>query len=260
MRSWVNGTIGLSHDICGVSATIQLEAEELMKSDDLRTKKRGRMINACVDKIVYICQSSREHTVLNEIAPQMGHENMYGLIQTATSIANARSSRRVSVSIDCCRSLMVTEHCRGLFRILYNLSANAISAILEHGGSHLRISVSNADGAFLDLEDDGPGLPRPVLDILLPSLLTQDEKEPARPLGLGLSIAISLARQIGGRLILLKTSTSGTKFRLKMPENLVGVAGSEISVELGHTDMLDGPLIAETVGGPGVEPHLAAAG
>jgi signal transduction histidine kinase len=98
-----------------------------------------------------------------------------------------------------------------LFRVLSNLCRNAVEA----GATHLDISArEDTDRRFIDVADDGPGLPEAVRDKLF-----QPFAGSARPggTGLGLAIARDIMRAHGGDITPLATGTDGTTFRLELP-------------------------------------------
>jgi signal transduction histidine kinase len=96
-------------------------------------------------------------------------------------------------------------------QILLNLLKNAIEA-LSRGG---RISVGTgvADGrAFVDVADDGPGLPPEARHQLFQPFVTFK----AQGTGLGLAVSRRLARALGGELAFVPTDR-GTRWRLTLP-------------------------------------------
>lgn len=97
-------------------------------------------------------------------------------------------------------------------QILLNLLKNAIEA-LEPGG---RITLSaGRDGgqAFLEIADDGPGLPAETMDQLFQPFVTS---KGAAGTGLGLAVSRRLARALGGELAYVP-SEKGTRWRLTLP-------------------------------------------
>lgn len=96
--------------------------------------------------------------------------------------------------------------------VLANLLANAIEA--SPPGSTLRL---DAQGTGRDVEftvsDSGPGLP----EIVQTSLFRPVSSTKPGGGGMGLAISARLARHAGGELTLVRTDSSGTVFRLRVP-------------------------------------------
>ncbi len=92
---------------------------------------------------------------------------------------------------------------------------NLISNALKHAaGKGVRVSVSHADDLLtVDVTDHGPGIPADIAKTLFEPFRRGTSLQPG--LGLGLAISRSLARQMGGDLELVP-STSGAAFRLRV--------------------------------------------
>lgn len=97
-------------------------------------------------------------------------------------------------------------------QIVLNLLKNAIEA-LEPGGEITLMSGSDGAQAFLEISDDGPGLPPDARSQLFQPFVTS--KGPGGS-GLGLAISRRLARALGGELAYVP-SDRGTRWRLTLP-------------------------------------------
>jgi two-component system C4-dicarboxylate transport sensor histidine kinase DctB len=96
--------------------------------------------------------------------------------------------------------------------VLANLVQNAIEA--SPSNSRVHIEISTADGVVdFQVSDEGEGLPEAVAaDPFRP-------RRSSKPDGAGIGLAISreLARHGGGELVLERTGSGGTTFRLRLP-------------------------------------------
>jgi signal transduction histidine kinase len=103
---------------------------------------------------------------------------------------------------------------RRLERIVANLVGNA----LEHGGRGVRVRVGRDGlGAFLEVVDQGPGIPREHLPHLFERFYKADAARSGRGTGLGLAIAQENARLLGGRIDVWSEVGRGTRFTLRLP-------------------------------------------
>ncbi len=117
----------------------------------------------------------------------------------------------VAIEANVPQGLMVRADRDQLFRVLLNLTQNA----LEAGARHVRFSTSAENGTVaIDVADDGHGLPPRARENLFRPFFGS-----ARPggTGLGLAIARELMRGQGGDLALVDTTGAGTTFRLNLP-------------------------------------------
>ncbi len=99
-----------------------------------------------------------------------------------------------------------------LHHVVSNLIDNSLRAL--EGEGHMRLHLHEDDNSvYLDIEDDGPGLPQKVRDNLFEPF-TSGRKDGT---GLGLSMSFRLARQWRGDLTHHDLSP-GTRFRIRMPK------------------------------------------
>lgn len=102
-------------------------------------------------------------------------------------------------------------------QILFNLVDNAC----KYGESPitLRIRANNSEATF-DVEDRGPGIPRPKRRTVFRPFDRggRDEADPNRGVGLGLALSRGLARDLSGDLVLEDAADAeGARFQLRLP-------------------------------------------
>ena len=118
-----------------------------------------------------------------------------------------------------------------LHQVLSNLVVNARDALLPEGGRiTLRAGIAfvgeaqatlqrqlPGEYAFLEVEDDGPGIPEGIaLHIFEPYFTTKGD----RGTGLGLSVVCGIAEAHGGWITCDSALGKGTRFRLYLPRSL----------------------------------------
>ncbi len=103
-----------------------------------------------------------------------------------------------------------------LRQVLVNLCDNAAQALGKRQGS-VQLTLTSRDGwACLDVADDGPGIPEEIRPrVFEPYTTTSSIGE---GMGLGLAIAKKILLDHGGNLELLSSTSSGTTFRLTLPQ------------------------------------------
>lgn len=97
-------------------------------------------------------------------------------------------------------------------QILLNLLKNAIEA-LPRGGRITLSAGQDREVAFIDVTDDGPGLPAEARTHLFQPFVTS---KGSAGTGLGLAVSRRLARALGGELAYVE-SEKGTSWRLTLP-------------------------------------------
>jgi two-component system sensor histidine kinase QseC len=111
--------------------------------------------------------------------------------QVLADVASDESAEGVNLSLDAPAALGVAGDTALLEALVRNLAENAV----RHGGpgANVRVAVTARDGrALLTVEDDGPGVPREVLDQLGRRFFRGPETR-AGGSGLGLSIVLRIA-------------------------------------------------------------------
>jgi two-component system, OmpR family, sensor histidine kinase MtrB len=103
---------------------------------------------------------------------------------------------------------------RRLERVVANLVGNA----LEHGGRAVGVHVGR-DGAqaFVEVVDQGPGIPREHLPHLFDRFYKADASRSGTGNGLGLAIAMENARLLGGDIEVWSETGVGSRFTLRLP-------------------------------------------
>ena len=130
----------------------------------------------------------------------------------AAAIVRARSwEDRVRLDTE---EVVITSDPRRLERIVANLVGNA----LEHGGGDVAVRIGR-DGseAFVEIADQGPGIPPEHLPHLFERFYKADAARSGSGTGLGLAIAQENARLLGGRIEVQSEPGKATRFTLRLP-------------------------------------------
>ncbi len=103
-----------------------------------------------------------------------------------------------------------------LGRVLANLVSNAVQAIRGRDGEGGRVAVSlreDDDGFTLDVDDDGPGIPREArVRVFDPYVTTKEDGT-----GLGLAIAKKIVVEHGGVVEASTSPLGGARLRVRLP-------------------------------------------
>lgn len=112
------------------------------------------------------------------------------------------------------RDLKVSADATQLGIAVRNLLANAIEAMGNKGSVRIEVGVlpKPEEGVFIDVIDQGPGIPEAIQARLLEPLFTTK----TRGLGLGLALVRSILERHGGSVQIKSSSSEGSVFRLKL--------------------------------------------
>ncbi len=140
------------------------------------------------------------------------------LAQTLEFIEPRLASRQVEVQLDLDPSLPHTQADAGqLQQVFQNLFDNALQAVGQaHGGGTLSLQTqATPTDIRITVADDGPGIPRDLLQrIFDPFFTTKDVGEGT---GLGLSICYGIVREHGGRIWAQSELGHGAAFSVELP-------------------------------------------
>jgi two-component system, OmpR family, sensor histidine kinase MtrB len=129
----------------------------------------------------------------------------------ATTVRSRRWQDRVRLETD--EVVLRSDH-RRLERIVANLVGNA----LEHGGRDVAVRVAlDGIGAFVDVSDEGAGIPPDRLPHVFDRFYKADTARAGPGSGLGLAIALENARLLGGDIDVWSEVGRGTRFTLRLP-------------------------------------------
>jgi len=136
-------------------------------------------------------------------------------LEPALRIARLRAGDRVRFEVDIPPDLPDVAADEGrMVQVMVNLLVNAVEALDEaHRRGRVRLEASTADGTvLLSVEDDGPGIPAPVLEGIFTAGLT------TKPLGKGTGLGLILCReyltQMGGTIRAVNVEGSGARFQV----------------------------------------------
>ena len=155
-------------------------------------------------------------------------ENLQAIAQSALALRKHElRAANITVEEQYSEALpLVSVNREEIEQVIVNLILNAEHAMQKQGtGGTLRVRTTADDRwVRLDIEDDGPGVPRDLAGRIFEPFFST--KEVGEGSGLGLSIALGIASAHGGSLDLV-ASDHGACFRLELPAS----AGTQNSTQ-----------------------------
>jgi signal transduction histidine kinase len=123
-----------------------------------------------------------------------------------------QKSLTVTTRLEAARPLL--GHAGKINQVLLNLLLNALQACAA-GGAITVTTGGDADGAVVDVEDNGCGIAADVLPRVFEPFFTT--KPVGQGTGLGLSVSYGIVRDHGGRIEVASTPGQGSRFRVHLP-------------------------------------------
>ena len=118
-------------------------------------------------------------------------------------------------------------HClvdsRRIQQVLVNLIMNGVQAVEDRG----KISISTRtkdDNVLIEIEDDGPGISKEVLDKIFDPFFST--KEQGKGTGLGLSVSYGIIHEHNGEIKVQSTPGHGARFTVLIPLSRMSLAST----------------------------------
>ncbi len=103
-----------------------------------------------------------------------------------------------------------------LQQVFINLINNAHDALVTAGGGTLVIRSVLKNGAIsIEFEDDGPGIPKDIINYIFDPFFTT--KEVGKGTGLGLAIVYGIIGEHGGKIDVTSSPRKATRFSIELP-------------------------------------------
>jgi signal transduction histidine kinase len=206
----------IQHDLRNMLSTAQLASDRLSALQDPVVQKLAPRLVSALGHAVALATNTLRYGRADEQPPQRRAVNLSGLVEEVREAAIVIPDQKIDVVSDIDPALNIRADPEQLFRILLNLVRNAAEALVAVPDARITVSARRENACVtIDIADNGNGMSDAVR-----ARLFQPFAFSARPggTGLGLAIARELARAHGGDVELVSTGSSGTVFRVTIPE------------------------------------------
>ena len=148
--------------------------------------------------------------------------DLHSVVDEAARLVRTKVETRAQLTVDMPTDLRVLATGSELVQVVLNLLTNAAQAMPDGESHRRRIQVrggreveGDAEFCFIDVIDNGPGMPKAIMDSVFEPFFST--KEPGKGTGLGLSISRRIADEHRGMLEVCSEPGEGTAFRLSIP-------------------------------------------
>jgi signal transduction histidine kinase len=163
-------------------------------------------------RITELVRAVKEYTYMDQ-GPQQEIDIHHGLENTLVML-RYRLKHGIEVKLDFDRTLpRVCAHGSELNQVWTNLIDNAVDAMNGQGELRIRTAREPAD-LLVEITDNGPGIPRDILDRIFEPFFTT--KGAGNGTGLGLDTARRIVREHGGELS-VDSRPGETRFQVRLP-------------------------------------------
>jgi signal transduction histidine kinase len=213
----------INHDLRNLLASAQLFSDRLATLPDPGVQRFAPKLMRALERAIAFCQSTLSYGRVQEPPPERRQILLEPLVEEVHETLNLGPDAPVRWISAVERGLIVEADYDQLFRILLNLTRNAVQAMesraaRDPGRDQIRIT-GRREGAVVVIEvsDTGPGFSEKARDHLFEAFQGSTRTGGT---GLGLAIAAELVRAHGGEIRLVE-GTIGATLRLTIPDRAV---------------------------------------
>jgi PAS domain S-box-containing protein len=194
------------------------EARDLIRRIATNAKKLQRLVTDLLD----LDRLSRGLLEPNRVPTDLSE-----LVRMVASESDPLVGRAVEVDAD--RAVIAVDAPK-VERIVENLLVNAARHTPPDARIWVRVDASVPGGALIAVEDDGPGVPASLREVVFrPFERGPSSSEHAPGAGIGLSLVARFAELHGGRAWIEEREGGGSSFLVWLPSGATGEAGREPS-------------------------------
>jgi signal transduction histidine kinase len=211
----------ISHDLRNILAHAQLVSDRLGQVEDPTVKRVAPKLIGSLDRAIDLCVNTLKYGKAKERTPERSRFALLPLVEEVLETLDPPSHKRIAFHNAVTRDLEIDADREQLFRIILNLTRNAVQALesdeTREGKGQIVISGSRRGAVFyLTIEDDGPGIAQAAQTHLFEAFQSSTRKGGS---GLGLAISAELVQAHGGTLE-LADSEHGAKFVISIPDRI----------------------------------------
>jgi two-component system NtrC family sensor kinase len=217
---------GIAHEINNPLAVIGEKAgwlKDLLHEEDLAQSPNYQEFADAVSKIENHVNRAKKvtHRLLGfarRMEPVQERVDLNAVLDdTIGFLENDARYRNIDIQTDFDEKLpQTTSDSAQLQQVFLNLLNNAIDAIGKDGEIMVKTThLAKINSMAVEISDNGPGIPKEMVDKIFDPFFTT--KEVGKGTGLGLSISYSIIDKLGGRMMVASEEGKGTTFTIYLP-------------------------------------------
>jgi two-component system, NtrC family, sensor kinase len=217
---------GIAHEINNPLAVIGEKAgwmKDLLGMEDVAGSENFQELSDAVNKIEYhvVRAKTVTHRLLGfarRMEPLTERVNINTILDESLDfLENEARYRNIDIQTNYAPDLPLTTTDQSqVQQVFLNIINNGIDAIGKDGEITINTrGIKNNSEICVEISDNGPGIPKEVLQKIFDPFFTT--KEVGKGTGLGLSISYSIMENLGGRIMVASEEGKGTTFTIYFP-------------------------------------------
>ncbi|GAB4352627.1 MAG: HAMP domain-containing sensor histidine kinase [Oricola sp.] len=210
----------INHDMRNILASAQLMSDRLSGVADPAVQRFAPKLMRTLGRAVSYSENVLSYGRAGEAPPNRRRIKLTPIVSDVEELLGIDPASGIEFSAHIPEGFELDADSEQLFRILLNLSRNAVEAMRgdQDPATVKRLTISAArmgTTALISVEDTGPGLPQKARENLFSAFRGSAR---AGGTGLGLAIAHELVRAHGGTLELREDRGIGAHFEIRLPD------------------------------------------
>jgi two-component system NtrC family sensor kinase len=217
---------GIAHEINNPLAVIGEKAgwmKDLLGMEDAAKSENFQELLDAVNRIEYhvVRAKTVTHRLLGfarRMEPLTEQVNINTVLDESIDfLENEARYRNIDIQTNYAPGLPLTTTDQSqMQQVFLNIINNAIDAIGKDGEITINTRMTKKNNEIcVEIHDNGPGMPKDVLQKIFDPFFTT--KEVGKGTGLGLSISYSIIEKLGGRIMVASDEGQGTTFTIYLP-------------------------------------------
>ncbi len=206
----------VNHDLRNMLSTAVLLSDTLERSQDPEVRRIAPRLIDSLERATRLCTDVLRFARDEKPRLIQTDFSLFSLIEEVDDATPPPQSGQVRLDNEVPGDLFIHADRDHMFRVVQNLLRNAYEALDGRPGARIVVRAGRAEGhVWIDVADNGPGVSQGTLQWLFHPFRAKDKLGGS---GLGLAIVREIMRAHGGEIELAETGSTGTTFRLRLPQ------------------------------------------
>ncbi|GEM_PF-5889305 len=207
---------GVAHEINNpvnyMRGALELASMDLDEMDVAHARVSLQRLSEGVERVHKITHALK--AVARQGNGERAPEDVRAIAEDVAQVVRIGLPRGVSLELDLAPAMpRVQANAAELHQVVLNLVKNASEALGERGG-HVKVRAwGDGRDVFVEVADDGPGIPEDVQRRLFEPFFTTKREGT----GLGLSVSKGIIEAHGGEMLLRSAPGQGARFTIRLP-------------------------------------------
>ncbi len=214
----------INHDMRNILSSAQLISDRLNDVDDPIVKRFAPKLLRTIDRAVGYTTDVLAYGGTREEPPNRRKLQLQPLVADVSDMLGLDGQSDITFAIEVDETIEIDADGEQIFRVIHNLCRNAMQALTaDETLVQRKITVSAlriGSVVSISVDDTGPGMPQKAREHLFTAFRGSVRSGGT---GLGLAIAREIVLAHGGTIALVEKPTSGTLFRIELPDQPVSL-------------------------------------